>query len=216
MGGYCIYSVDASVFQQLTTAPMIEQCRVLADEMLEVLEDAPREYKGGSVDPNKWPTDREALTKLLQMRLASPDWYADLTYGDAVIWDSVVSALMYDEGEQTGISCQCENDGMLYWDAAEMAAEHGAPMMAERNFGGGGFRCSGKARTDLELMYTIYLPAEVQKLLAQLEKARPHFEAMVNDDDDERVPEEYEEFFDGLLKPVRKIADAGRVMWVRT
>ena len=185
--------------------------------LLDGLEDALTEYQDElAADPTKWPTDRSALATAIQRRLASPDWYADLTYGDAVIWDNyVLSALERDPGEQFGIDFQNENDGMLYWDAAQMAAEHGAPMMAEPKFGGNGFRCSGKSRSDLEFAYTIYLPADVQKLLAQLEQAEPHFAAL-HEDDDEPESEEHEQFFEGLLEPVRRIADAGRVMWVQT
>jgi hypothetical protein len=216
MAGYCICSLDAGVFEQLTTAPTREQCLVLADDLLDGLEEALGEYKGGlAADRGKWPMDREALAQSIQQRLAAPDWYADLTYGDAVIWESVVNALSGSPGEQFGIDFRNENDGMLYWDAAEMAAEHGAPMMAEPAFGNSGFR-NGKPQTDLESLYTIYRPAEVQKLLAQLERARPFFEAMDDDDEDDPLPEAYEQFFDGLLEPVRKIAEEGRVMWVQT
>jgi hypothetical protein len=215
MAGYFIHSLNAEVFQQLVTAPTIQQCLVLADGLLEGLEDALGEYGDDlAADPNKWPTDREALAKSIQNRLASPDWYADFSFGDAVIWGSVLGALQDEPGEQFGIGFQNENDGMLYWDAAEMAAEHGATMMAEEKFGRGGFRNNGKSGTDLELMDTFYLPGEVQKLLSQLEKVRPHFDAL-RGEDDEPDPEEYEQFFQGLLEPVRKIADQGRVMWVQ-
>lgn len=214
MAGYSICSLDAQVFQQLTTAPTMEQCLLLADSALHGLDEALDEYSNDlAADPNKWPTDREALAKSIQNRLTSADWYADLTFGDACIWDhNVLGALADEAGQQIGIDFQCENDCFLYWDAAEIAAEHGASMMAEPKFGNNGFRYSGKSRTDLELLHTIYLPADVEKLLQQLEDVLPHFESLP----DEGADGNYAQFFEGLLEPVRRICAAGRVMWVQT
>lgn len=218
MAGYFIYSLNTKTFEQLTTSPTIEQCLALADNVLDGLDEVLDEYSDElAADHAKWPLDRVALAESIKRRLASPDWYADLTYGDAVIWcNQVLGSLQGEVGEQFGIDFRSENDGMLYWDAAEMAAGQGATMMAEPQFGGSGFRNSRKSWSELELNYAFYLPADVQKLLGQLEKARPYFDAMYNEDDDEPESEEHEQFFEGLLEPVRKIAEQGRVMWVET
>src|SRR5947209_16181939 len=85
------------------------------------------------------------------------------------------------------------------------------PMMAEPAFGNSGFRYSGKSRGELELMYTIHLPQQTQRLLHQLEKAVPHFESLPDEEDGDRA-----QFFQGLLEPVRRIVASGRVMWVQT
>jgi hypothetical protein len=84
--------------------------------------------------------------------------------------------------------------------------------MAEPAFGNGGFRYSGKSKSEVELVYSIYLPPQVQQLLAQLEAAAPHFESLPDDvEDGDRA-----QFFRGLLAPVRTLAAEGRVMWVQT
>jgi len=84
-------------------------------------------------------------------------------------------------------------------------------MMAEQRFGNSGFRYSGKSRGDIELMYTFYLPAQTQRLLKQLEKAVAYFETLPDEKDGDR-----DQFFQGLLEPVRRIVAAVRVMWVQT
>lgn len=214
MAGYNICSLDAQVFRQLTTAPTMEQCLLLADAVLDGLDEAIDEYGDDfAADPDKWPMDREELAKSIQRRLGSADWYADLTFGDACIWDrNVLGALMGEVGLQMGVDFQCENDCFLYWDAAELAAKHGATMMAEPMFGNSGFRYSGKSQTELELSYAVCLPAEVRDLQGQLEKAAAYFEALPDEEDDGNRAQ----FFEGLLEPVRRIAEAGRVMWVQT
>ncbi|MEX2113003.1 MAG: hypothetical protein WD845_07440 [Pirellulales bacterium] len=218
MAGYVICSLDAKTFEQLTTAPTMEQCMALAENVLDGLDEVLGEYSDElAADHAKWPLDRVALAKSIERRLASPDWYADLTYGDAVIWcNQVLGSLQGEVGEQFGIDFRNDNDGILYWDAAAMAAEQGATMMAEPQFGGSGFRNSRRSWSELELNYAFYPPADVQKLLAQLEGVRPHFEAPCDEDEDEEWSDEQEQFFEGLLEPVRKIAEEGRVMWVQT
>ncbi|MBN9521297.1 hypothetical protein J0H58_22715 [bacterium] len=213
MAGYFIQSLDAAVFEQLVTAPTPAQCAALAAAVVDDLEDLLDEYDGANAaDPAKWPRTRGALAKAIGARLAAADWYADLTRGDAVIWDnSVLRGLDDKPGEVIGIDFRCENDGFLYWDAPKRAARHGAPMMAEPAFGNAGFRYSGKSRGDIDLLYTIYEPPRVRLLLAQLEAVVPHFEALPDEPDGER-----DQFFRGLLEPVRTIAAAGRVMWVQT
>jgi hypothetical protein len=213
MAGYFIYSLDAQVFQQLTTTPTQEQGLILADVLLEELEDALDEYDGrNAADKKKWPADRKALATVIQQQLAAPDWYAEFTMGDAAIWDTIVLRSWDDEaGETLELDFACDNDGFLYWDAATIAASHGAPMMAEPKFGNSGFRYSGKSRSPLELMYTMYLPAQVKTLLNQLEQAARHFETLPDEEDGDRA-----QFFEGLLDPVRNLTEAGRVMWVQT
>lgn len=216
MAGYFIYSIDADVLEQLTTSPTKEQALILADSLLDDfgLEDALEEYEEeGLVDPSKWPLDREALADRIRERLALADWYADLAYNDTTIWDNglLYEGLAGEAGEELGIDFQAENNGELYWDAAETAARRGASMMDGSKFGNSGFRYSGKSKGDIDVIYSFYLPAETQALLKQLELVAPHFETLPDEEGGER-----EQFFLGLLEPVRKIVEAGRVMWVQT
>jgi len=213
MAGYFIYSLDADAFQQLTTAPTMKQCQIIAEAVVDDLESALDEYDGRqAADTAKWPTAVGPLAAAIQKRLAAHDWYADLTMGDAAIWDGLILRSWEDEpGEQLQLGFECENDGDVYWDVAKLAARRGASMMAEPAFGNAGFRYSGASRSRLQLAYTLYPPADVERLRDQLEQVAPHFESLPDDDMGTRA-----QFFDGLLEPVRKIAAAGRVMWVQT
>ena len=83
------------------------------------------------------------------------------------------------------------------------------PMLAD--FGNGGFRYSGRSRSQLELMYTVYLPPQTRHLLQQLDRVAPHFATLPDEEGGERS-----QFFRGLLEPVRAIVGGGRVMWVLT
>lgn len=210
MAGYFIHSMDAKVFEQLTTSPTREQALLLADAILDESDDLLRPYDEAA-EPPLWPSNRDVLADRIRERLTREDWYADLTMGNAAIWDEILHLLMDEPGEQLGIDLHCENDGFLYWDAAEMAAEHGATMMAEPHFGNSGFRYSGKSQGELDLMYTIYSVPRTRELLAQLETVIPHFEALPDDEEGDRA-----QFFEGLLEPVRQIVAAGRMMWVAT
>jgi hypothetical protein len=215
MAGYTVHSLDATAFHRLTTAPTMAHSLMLADwALLELdwaLEEALDEYDASfAADASLWPLDRQALAGSICRRLASPDWYANLTMGDAVIWDlHVLAGLRYAPGEAIGIDFRHEENGFLYWNAAKTAARVGAPMLAD--FGNGGFRYFGRSRSELELMYTAYLPPQTRQLLQQLDRVAPHFATLPDEEGGER-----DQFFRGLLEPVRAIVGAGRVMWVLT
>lgn len=208
MAGFFLYSLDAEAFEQLTAAPTKAQCLSGADAMLEDLEERLGDYDGDeAADPDKWPLERLPLAKAIRARLISPDWYSDLTTGDAAIWDDMVFQLVQDDG----MDFRNDNDGLLYWDAARIAAQNGAATMAEQPFGRAGFRHTGVSAGDLDLMYTVFLPDHVAQLLEELEAAAPHFETLPSTPEGDR-----DQFFRGLLEPVRRIAAEDRVLWVQT
>lgn len=82
MAGYLLYSLDTDVFTQLTTSPTREQGLILADHHCQ--------HEGRS---SLWPADREALADVIVKRLAQPDWYSDLSFEDADMWDNVLNSL---------------------------------------------------------------------------------------------------------------------------
>ena len=207
MAGFFLYSLDAEAFRQLTTAPTKAQCLAGADAIVDDLAERLGDYVGEEADPDKWPLDRLLLAKAIRARLVSPDWYSDLRAGDAAIWADVVFQLIQDDG----MDFRNDNDGFLYWDAARIAARHGAPTMAEQPFGQAGFRHTSVSAGDLDLMYTVFLPDQVALLLEELEAAVPHFETLPATPEGDR-----DQFFRGLLEPVRRIAAEDRVLWVQT
>jgi hypothetical protein len=98
-----------------------------------------------------------------------------------------------------GLDLRCENDGLLYWDAALRDARHGATRMREPLFGNNGFRYHPISRRDLDLMYSCYLPEAVVALRDELEAVACHFEVLPDEPYGERM-----QLFQGLLEPVRR------------
>lgn len=211
MAGYHLYSFDAGVFHQLTTTPTAAQARLLAEAIAEDLEDLLDEYDEEEYTRKLWSRSVGKLAMAIQDRLARPDWYGDLRMGDAFVWDTILYLWMDEPGEELGLDLRCENDGMLYWDAAHRAARHGATRMREPLFGNSGFRYHGKARGDLDLIYSCYVPEAVVALRDELEAVAGHFEALPDEPYGERM-----QFFQGLLEPVRRVSQQGRVLWVQT
>lgn len=209
MAGYFIYSADANVFHQLTTSPTKRQCLAMAESIADDVEYMLDEYED-EADPDKWPSDAADLAESIRARLIRADWYGDLTAGDAEIWNTILHELTGETGAEVGLDLRSENDGFLYWDAPALAAKKGAKLMAEPVFGNSGFRFTGKSSSDIDLMYSIHLPERTRELLAQLEAVVPHFEKLPDVPDGDR-----DQFFRGLLEPVRRIVAAGRVMWVQ-
>lgn len=212
MAGYYIYSLDGGVFLQLTTSPTREQGLVLADFLLEGLDDLLEDFDDES-EAAMWPRDREALAALIVKRLASPDWYSDLSFDNVRVWDEILFSLQDEPGDAIGIDFQCSDYESIYWDCAEIAAKKGATIMAEPAFGNSGFRYFGKPSSEYTLypMYTFHLPDQTKKLLAELEKVEPHFASLPDGEGSPR-----EQFFEGLLPAVRDAAAKGRVLWVQT
>ncbi|WP_425395930.1 hypothetical protein [Aeoliella sp.] len=212
MAGYFLYTIDNDAFTRLTTSPTKEDGDALADFILEELEDYLDDFDDES-DAKMWPADRDGLSALIVKRLALPDWYSDLTYDNANMWDNVLFALQDEPGEQIGLDFQCYDYESIYWDCAEIATEQGASMMAEPTFGSSGFRYFGKPSTEYAVypMYSLLVPDKAKELLAQLQAVEPYFSSL---DEGEGMPRE--QFFEGLLPPVRSAVENNRALWVQT
>lgn len=207
MAGYYLYSLDPEVFSQLTTQPTDDQARFAAQSLLLVLD----EFEADALDAAKLTKDLDTLAPLVKKRLASADWYGDLTYHEAVAWDGMLRQFSNELGKQLNLGFECTSDWeSIYWDCANAANDQGATMMAEPSFGNSGFRYFGKPTSDWNPfpMYTFYDPQRVQELLAQLDSVAPWFHSQGGETE--------EEFVDGLLIPVRNTATAKRVLWVQT
>lgn len=213
MAGYFLYSIDSDVFTQLTTSPTREQGEVLADYVLEdrAFHFEERDEEAG---PSIWPEDREVLVERILKRLASSDWYSDLSYADAIMWDDMLHGLSGEAGETIGIDLQCSDYESIYWDCAEIAAQQGASMMAEPVFGNRAFRYFGKPSSEYTVypMYSFFTAEQTQELLKQLKRVEPHFASL----SDDSVGSPREQFFEGLLPTVKDAAAKGRVLWVQT
>ena len=206
MAGYFLYTLDNDVFSQLTTSPTREQGLVFADYLRQCFDE---EEERSAM----WPEDREDLSDLIVKRLARADWYSDLSYADANVWDHVVHALRGEPGERIGIDFRCSDYESIYWDCAEAAAEAGATMMAEPTFGSSGFRYFGRptSRYANYPMYSLFPPDQARQLLTQLEHVEPRFRSLPGGEGSV-----HEQFFEGLLPTVRDAVANGRVLWVQT
>lgn len=210
MAGYYLYTLDADVFTELTNNPTEKHGRIFVDYLFDDFEDIIEDYE---TEDSIWPTDKEALVAKIVERFALPDWYSDLSYEDACIWDTIVGSLDDKPGREIGIDFQCSDYESIYWDCAEIAAEQGATMMAEPAFGNAGFRYFGKPESEWNPfpMYTFYLPEESKKLLAQLKQVEPHFATLSREEGDPG-----DQFFEGLLPVVTTAGEQNRVLWVQT
>ena len=200
MAGYFLYTLDGKVFSQLTTVPTDEQAKACA------------RYVQDRVTKSKaWPRDLDALTAAIKARLAMPDWYDDLSTEDAETWDDVVFSLCREPGDEIGIGFECSDYESIYWDCAEEAAAQGAEMMQEPTFGSSGYRFSGNLAHDYGYyrIYSILDADGVKQLLNQLKAVEPHFAGLPNDGDGCL----HEQFFDGLLPPVKYAAENDRVLF---
>ncbi|WP_166820213.1 hypothetical protein [Thalassoroseus pseudoceratinae] len=210
MAGYFLYTLDHNVFSDLTMNPTREHGQIFVDYLFAEFEDLKEEFEA---EDSVWPSDKDALIAKIVERLASPDWYSDLSYEDACIWDTIIGLLDDEPGEQLGIDFQCSDYESIYWDCADIAAEQGATMMAEPKFGNAGFRYFGKPESDWNPfpMYSFYLPEKSRELLAQLKQVEPHFRSLSQDEG-----EPGEQFFKGLLPVVESVVEKNRVLWVQT
>lgn len=203
MAGYFIYTLDGDAFSKLTTSPTDEQAMALARNIHDRI--------GTS---KAWPKDINALAAAIKARLTQNDWYGDLSPEDAEVWDDVVFSLCGDTGKEVGIGFECSDYESIYWDCAEEAAGNGAEMLQEPIFGSSGYRFAGPLAHDYgyHRIYSIFRADDVQRLLSQLQSVESHF-ADLPDDGDGCVREQ---FFEGLLPPVKYAAENNRCIFVQT
>lgn len=212
MAGYFLSTLDRAKFEQLTTHPTDDQAGLLAEAFLEELEDFLDDVDD-EADRQLWPTDEDGLKAFIKRRLAMPDWYADLSLDNALVWDRLHDLFFDEPGEEIGLDPQFSEYESIYWDCAEIAAEQGASMMAEPKFGGSGFRYNGKPSTkyDIYPRYSLYYGEELKQLATQVKSVESHFATL-----DEGDGEPREQFFECLLPMVTAAADHDRVLWVQT
>ncbi|MEM7811987.1 MAG: hypothetical protein AAF532_10960 [Planctomycetota bacterium] len=222
MGGYFLYSVDRPAFTRLVTEPTEADGDALATALLEELADLKLTY--GKYTEELWPGDKPALSARVREHLVRPDWYAGLKAGDALIWDNVVESWNDEAGRKIGIGFDVHPYEMVSFDIAEEAAQAGAGMLAEPDFGGGGYRLDRTmAGAGIgERMYSLYEGDGLEELLRQLRAVKPHFEAMPRDEPEDEEDDYLDDesprgqFLFGLLAAVEEFHDAGRVFWVQT
>jgi hypothetical protein len=207
MVSYYLYTYDDEVFTQLTTSPTKEQSDILADYIVEDLEDFIDDYveEGASI----WPTDRDELSEFIRKRLAMQDWFSDLTDGNDEVWDEIVNSLLDEPGEKIGIDIQCDVSPIVD-ECAAIAVEQGVTMMRGERWGSSRFRDAGRPDGEYsDACYSIYTTEQCKELLAQLEKVEPYFESLPAG---EGTPGEA--FFESLYPEVQEAVEKGRGLWV--
>ena len=141
------------------------------------------------------------------------DWYSDLSYANAAVWDEIIFSLQDEPGKAIGLDFKCYDYESIYWDCAEIATAQGATLMAEPSFGSSGFRYFGKPTSEYSNypMYSLFSADQARELLTQLQAVESHFASLPEGEGSPR-----EQFFEGLLPPVKDVVANGRVLWVQT
>jgi hypothetical protein len=118
MAGYIIYSLDRGKFERFVKHPTPGQLAAFARLLSDGLEELDGEFDEG--DPVAgWPTDATALAPIAAKRLATSDWYKDLSATGKTLWEGAVfNACM--NCDEIDVGFRAENDG-LGWDVLEFA-----------------------------------------------------------------------------------------------
>ena len=159
-----------------------------------------------------WPRETGPLTEAIRQRLASPDWYSDLSAEDAEVMDEI--ALSFIEVPQLGIDHQgtC-NYVEVSLACIEKIAAFGATMPSRERFGWSGFRVLGHqdAQHQQERPYSIFGPEEVTVWAANLRSVEPRFREI----EDVSKGGVRQEFLEKLLPFVSVAAAAGCYLFVQ-
>lgn len=118
MAGYILYSIDANKFRRLIEHPAQHELKTIRKMLAERLEDLDGECEED--DPIlQWNSSPAALEALLKQRLASDDWYGDLSTAGKELWEGLIFDICTDHDE-FDLGFQVENDG-IYWDVINVA-----------------------------------------------------------------------------------------------
>jgi hypothetical protein len=214
MAGYIIYSLDWDRFRAMVEHPTSAQIAILAQGL-----DGERENLDGEFDEGDpilyWPTDADALARVVAERLARADWYGDLSEQGRQLWESAFYVACMSE-EALGLGFRVDSDG-VYWDVINLIVERlgdrpetpGKSAMSR--FGTVPFRYHPPARPRSSYwtpMHSMHTPDEVQRMLAELRSVAPAAEAARDEDVRQQFAEE-------LLPAVERVAADRRLLFIQ-
>ncbi len=216
MAGYFIYSLDWDKFHRFVEEPSRTQLLAFAEQVSDGLDESDEDLKPG--DPvSDWPSEPEELCEVIRPRLASLDWYSDLSDAGKSIWERAIIAFSERRRRGDDLSFRCACDDSVYWDVIEIARRyHGVPLnritdAAVSHFGARPYRYHPPADRvpewgDWTPYHSMHTPDEVVRLLEELKAAGPSI--LAAQDDDARGD------YERLLPAVEKVARDGRLLYV--
>ncbi len=118
MAGYILYSIDADKFRRLIEHPAPHELKIIRKMLAERLEDL-----NGACDDDdpilQWNSSPAALEAIVKQRLASDNWYSDLSTAGKELWEGLIFDICTDHDE-FDLGFRVENDG-IYWDVINVA-----------------------------------------------------------------------------------------------
>lgn len=118
MAGYILYSIDADKFRRLVEQPTQHEIKTLRKMLAERLEDLDGECEDD--DPIlQWNSSPAALEAVVRQRLASDDWYGDLSTAGKELWEGLIFDICTDNNV-LDLGFRVESDG-IYWDVINVA-----------------------------------------------------------------------------------------------
>jgi hypothetical protein len=215
MAGYHIGSLDWSKFQRFVDEPSHAQLLAFSEFISDALDVHDQRLNEG--DPLRdWPSNPEALCKLVKRRLTMSDWYGDLSDAGKDVWESALTGFCSDATSK-GVGFRVESDG-VYWDVITIAAQHHEIPVNQitgailTQFGTRPYRYHPPAGRiplleDWHANHSMHTPDEVQMLLEELKDAGP----AILSASEEQPRRDYQE---ELLPAVEKVARARRLLFI--
>ncbi|WP_040352878.1 hypothetical protein [Blastopirellula marina] len=223
MAGYFLYSLDTGSVEKFLADPTSDQLTRYAKPLAKSLQKQRDDLE--PTDPlHDWPTDAEALTPLVQQRLATIDWYADLSVRGKGLWEGAAFSFLTDKRSRKEFNFRAESDGISFTILEKLHEHFGvaADTVTDRmftQFGKMPLRCRYRQldRPSWEdfcdgLVYVpwhgVHSTADAAQLIEELKAAEPTVLA----DDDAEVEREYAE---ELLPMLEKIVKKQRLLFVQ-
>ena len=213
MAGYFMYSLSWEKFQKFTLKPTKTQLKKLGEFLDDNYEGVIDELDKDDV-AHTWVADAKDPHSAIQQRLASEDWYGDLSERACGIWECAINSLAQSNDKM--FDFRCESDG-VYWYVIQYCEEHAAKKSKSpaisRFAWPYGLQKQPRAPKDMfeshwMPYHSMRPPHEVQQMLEEA-KAADAFIKAKND------KETYNELIDELIPTLETIANDDRMLFVQ-
>ena len=213
MAGFCIYSLDWKKFQKFINKPTKKQLKKFAESLDDNYEAAMDELEKKDI-AHTWSADADGFEAAIKDRLASEDWYSDLSGKARGIWEWSMFSLAQ---EESNFDFRCESDG-VYWTVIEYCTQHASkksksPAIARFGHWPYGLQKAPKQPKDFlephRMPYhSMRPPEEVDQMLQEVIAAEKFVKGKKDVDT-------YNELVDELIPTLEKIAKDKRMLFVQ-
>ena len=213
MAGFFIYSLDWKKFQKFTKKPTKKQLKKFAESLDDRYERVMDELEETDV-AHSWSADAKDHEAAIQERLASEDWYGDLSDEACGIWEWSMFDLANDAAN---FDFRCESDG-VYWYVIQYCEEHASKTSkssAIARFGHWPYGLQKAPKQPKDFLephwmpyHSMRPPEEVEQMLAEAKAADKYVKS-------KKDRETYDELIDTLIPTLEKIAADERMLFVQ-